>query len=103
MYTDNFCYKRDIINNKKNNFFCICCFKTLRYHEIKYTKTNKAICSFCKVDYILNQKIEDFETFRKNLFGNDSKFDNSRYIVIKGGKVTVTELIDKHKKILTSY
>lgn len=104
MYSHTFCYKKDIISNKKNNFFCLCCFKNLRYNDINYTKTNKAVCNFCKVDSILFEKNDNCINIRKKIFGEDSNYDNSRYVSIKGGFVTVTELINNNnKKIITSY
>ncbi len=101
------CSKKDIFENKKQEFFCLCCYKALRHLDISYTKyENLAICNFCKANYVILNKPGDIEyanSLRLKIFGKDSKIENPKFVSIKNKILTLIELSGNNKLVLTNY
>lgn len=100
------CHKKDVYENKNQEFFCLCCYKTLRQSEINYTKhENTAVCNFCKANFILLNKpnIDDANSLRLERFGKDSKVENPKFVSIKNKILTLIEISGGNKLVLTNY
>jgi hypothetical protein len=101
------CHKKDIYENKNQEFFCLCCYKTLRHSDIiNYTKhENTAICNFCKANFILSNKpsINDADFLRLKRFGKDSKADGPKFVSIKNRILTLIEISGNNKLVLANY
>ncbi len=98
------CYKKDIYENKNQEFFCLCCYKTLRHSDINYTKyENVAVCNFCKANSILLNKPKDIDSLRTKIFGKDSKVEGPKFVSIKNKILTLIELTENSKLVLANY